>query len=81
MCEGSGGEVMCLRWRAHIRDGVGKEIAEEIFISQALAAKQAKLIQALFECMPVFPLSHACIVTDRFLISFYLLSTLVIINS
>ena len=27
---------------------------------------QAKLVTALFECMPAFPLSHACIVTDKF---------------
>jgi len=26
--------------------------------------KQAKLVKALYECMPAFPLSHACIVTD-----------------
>ena len=33
-------------------------------MGQALAAKQAGLATALFECMPAFPLSHACIVTD-----------------
>ena len=43
----------------------GQEIAEELSMSQALAAKQAKLVTALFECMPAFPLSHACIVTDK----------------
>jgi hypothetical protein len=40
------------------RDGVGKEIGEELSISQA------KLVKAFFECMPAFPLSHVCIVTD-----------------
>jgi len=34
-------------------------------MSQALAAKQAELVKPLFECMPAFPLSHACIVTDK----------------
>jgi hypothetical protein len=34
-------------------------------MGQALAAKQAGLATALFECMPAFPLSHACIVTDK----------------
>jgi len=33
-------------------------------MSQALAAKQAKLVKALFECVPAFSLSHACIVRD-----------------
>ncbi len=33
-------------------------------ISQTLAAKQAELVKALFESVPAFPLSHACIVTD-----------------
>ena len=33
-------------------------------MSHTLAAKQAKLVKALFECMPAFPLSHACIVRD-----------------
>jgi len=34
-------------------------------MSRALAAKQAKLVNALCECIPAFPLSHACIVTDK----------------
>jgi len=29
-----------------------------------LAANQAGLVKALFECMPVFPLTQACIVID-----------------
>jgi len=29
------------------------------------AAKWPGLVMALFECMPAFPLSHACIVTDK----------------
>lgn len=29
-----------------------------------LTAKQAKLVKAVFECMPAFPPSHACIVMD-----------------
>ena len=33
-------------------------------MSHALAAKQAEPVKALFECMPAFPLSHACIVMD-----------------
>ena len=33
-------------------------------MSQGRAAKQAKLVKALFESMPAFPLSHACIVRD-----------------
>jgi len=31
-------------------------------MSQEQAAKQAELVKVLFECMPAFPLSHACIV-------------------
>ena len=34
-------------------------------MSLVLMAKQAKLVKALFECMPAFPLSHTCIVTDK----------------
>ena len=33
-------------------------------MSHALAAKQAEPVKALFESMPAFPLSHACIVMD-----------------
>jgi len=39
-------------------------IAEPIR-KQLMAAKQAKLVTALFECMPAFPLSHTLIVTDK----------------
>jgi hypothetical protein len=35
---------------------VGKEIAENMSISQALAAKQAELVKAPFECMPALSL-------------------------
>jgi len=42
--------------------GVWKEIGEEM--SHTRAAKQAELVKALFECMPAFPLSHACIVRE-----------------
>jgi hypothetical protein len=34
-------------------------------MAQALEAKRAELVKALFECMPAIPLSHACIVTDK----------------
>ena len=43
----------------------GQEIAKDMSMSHALAAKQAELVRALFECMPAFPLSHACIVTNK----------------
>ena len=42
----------------------GKEIVEELPMSHGRAARQAELVKALFECMPAFPLSHACIVTE-----------------
>ncbi|GEM_PF-5063355 len=34
-------------------------------MSQALALKQAEPVKALFEYLPPFPLSHACIVMDE----------------
>ena len=33
-------------------------------LPKTLVAKQAKHVKALFEYLPAFPLSHACIVTD-----------------
>ena len=44
------------------QDRVGKEIAEELSMSQGRGGKTGR---ALFECPPAFPLSHACIVTDK----------------
>jgi len=38
--------------------------AEEMSTSQARTAKQTGTGHDVFECMPAFILSHACIVTD-----------------
>src|SRR3989337_1130883 len=58
--------MMCLHHNASIQQNM-KGICKlpKPWQGHGLSAKQAELVKALFECMPAFPLSHACIVTDK----------------
>src|SRR3972149_8996124 len=58
--------MMCLHHNASIQqnmNGICK--LPKSWHGRALTAKQVELVKALFGCMPAFPLSHACIVTDK----------------